>query len=161
MGKKSVKEDKGVYQLRREKLGLSREKASALLEVVSEDRIYRIESKGLAPHPDEVLIMADKYKDPSLCNFYCANQCPIGKRHSIEVEIKDLPAIVLETLASLNAIDKHKDRFIEIAADCKIDETEIKDFRDIQEMLKKISIAVESLRLWSEQMEIHGGEDEE
>ena len=75
--------------------------------------------------------------------------------------IKDLPAIVLETLASLNAIDKHKDRFIEIAADCKIDETEIKDFRDIQEALKKISIAVESLRLWSEQMEAEGASEQE
>lgn len=158
MGKRSVKENKGVYQQRREELGLSREKAATLLETISEDRICRIELKGLAPHPDEVLVMAEKYKDPSLCNYYCANQCPIGEKHSIEVTIKDLPTIVLETLASLNAIDKHKDRFIEIAADCKIDETEIEDFRDIQDALKKISIAVESLRLWTEQMEAERAE---
>ena len=76
------------------------------------------------------------------------------KRHVVEVEIKDLPAIVLQTVASLNAIDKHKERFIEIAADCKIDESEINDFRDIQVALGKISQAVESLRLWAEQMEL-------
>lgn len=154
MGRKSVKEGKGVYQLKREELGLSRERAAVLLETISEDRIYRIESKGLAPHPDEVLVMAERYRDPSLCSHYCANQCPIGRKHSVEIEIKDLPTIVLETIASLNAIDKHKDRFIEIAADCRIDESELDDFQGIQDALRKISMAVESLRLWSEQMEL-------
>ena len=154
MGRKSVKDDKNVYQQKREEIGLSREKAAALLETISEDRIYRIEAKGVAPHPDEVLVMAERYKDPSLCSHYCANQCPIGRKHSIEVKIKDLPAIVLETIASLNAIDKHKDRFIEIAADCRIDESELDDFQGIQDALRKISMAVESLRLWTEQMEL-------
>lgn len=154
MGRQSTREDKSIYQMTRESMNLSREKAAALLETISEDRIYRIEAKGMAPHPDEVLVMAEKYKEPALCNHYCANQCPIGKRYTVEVEIKDLPTIVLQTIASLNAIDKHKDRFIEIAADCKIDESEIKDFQDIQDVLKKISMAIESLRLWSEQMEI-------
>lgn len=152
MGRKSVRDDKSVYQLKREEMGLSREKAAMLLETISEDRIYRIEAKGVAPHPDEVVVMAERYKDPSLCSHYCATQCPIGKRHSVEVEIKDLPVIVLETIASLNAIDKHKDRFIEIAADCKVDESEMADFQYIQEMLGKVSMAAEALRLWAEQM---------
>lgn len=157
MGRKSTRENKGAYQVRREELGLSREKAATLLETVSEDRLYKIEAKGAAPHPDEVLVMSERYKDPSLCSHYCANQCPIGRKHSVEVGIKDLPAIVLETVASLNAIDKHKERFIEIAADCEIDESEINDFRDIQDALRKISMAVESLRLWAEQMELEKG----
>ena len=152
MGRKSVKEDKSAYQLRREKLDLSRERAAQLLETISEDRIGRIELKGLAPHPDEVVVMAEKYKDPSLCNYYCANQCPIGRLQSIEVEIRDLPTIVLQTVAALNAFDKQKNRFIEIAADCQVDETELKDFDDIQKALKKISMSVEALRLWAEQM---------
>ena len=62
--------------------------------------------------------------------------------------------IVLETIASLNAIDKHKDRFIEIAADCRVDESELDDFQGIQDALRKISMAVEALRLWTEQMEL-------
>lgn len=153
MPRKSTRENKNIYQQKRETLGLSREKAAALLETISEDRIGRIETKNAMPHPDEVLTMARKYNDPSLCNHFCANQCPIGRNHVIEVSIGDLPSIVLETLASLNSIDKHKERFIEIAADCKVDESEIKDFKDIQEALKRISIAVEALRLWSEQLE--------
>lgn len=154
MARTSTKENKSVYQLKREELGLSREQAAGLLEFISEDRLYRIEHDDLKPHPDEVLLMADKYKDPSLCNHYCSKHCQIGCQNSFEVEIKDLPTIVLQTVASLNSLDKHKERFIEIAADCQIDETELNDFHEIQEALKKISIAVESLRLWAEQMEI-------
>lgn len=156
MGRKSTKEDKNVYQLRREALGLSRERAAELLGSISEDRLARIELQPRAPHPDEVVVMAEGYRDPSLCNHYCANSCPIGKSHAVEVTIRDLPTIVLQTVASINAVEKHKDRFIEIAADCRIDETEIRDFKDIQEALGKISMAVEALRLWAEQMEVEG-----
>lgn len=154
MGRVSTKENKNVYQLKRESLGLSREKAAELLEFVSEDRLYRIEHDEVKPHPDEVILMADKYKDPSLCNHFCSKHCEIGCQNSFEVEIKDLPTIVLQTVASLNSLDKHKERFIEIAADCKVDKDELSDFHEIQEALKKISMAVESLRLWAEQMEL-------
>ena len=44
MPKKSVKEIKNVYFQCREALGLSREAAAELLEYISKDRIYRIET---------------------------------------------------------------------------------------------------------------------
>lgn len=154
MGRKSIKEDKNVYHLRRDELNLSRAAAAQLLETISEDRICRIELKNLAPHPDEVVVMAEKYKCPSLRNYYCANQCPIGKRYSFEVKIGDLPTIVLQTIAALNTLEKQKDRFIEIAADCEVGESELSDFQSIQESLRKISISVEALRLWTEQAEL-------
>ena len=104
--------------------------------------------------------MADKYKQPSLCNYYCANQCPIGQQYVPEVKIKDLSQIVLEMLASLNALNKQRERLIEITVDGKISGDEIKDFIYIQEELEKISIAVETLQLWSEQMIATGMIDE-
>ena len=58
MGKKSTKENKNIYQLNRERLELTREKASELLESVTSDRIEKIESGKSLPHPDEVLAMA-------------------------------------------------------------------------------------------------------
>ena len=33
--------------------------------------------------------MADKYKQPSLCNYYCANQCPIGQQYVPEIKSTD------------------------------------------------------------------------
>lgn len=152
MGRTSTKTNKNVYQTTREGLQLTREKASELLEVIAPERIEKIESEKSLPHPDEVLVMAEKYKAPILCNYYCANQCPIGQQYVPEVKLKDLSQIVLELLASLNAVSKQKDRLIEITADGEISVDQIEDFVNIQEELERISVAVETLQLWSEKM---------
>ena len=156
MGRASTKENKNKYQLAREELGLSREKASDLLEVIPPERIEKIENERSLPHPDEVLVMSLKYKKPSLCNYYCSNECPIGKEYVPEVQIKELSAIVIEMLASLNSVNKTKDRLIEIAADGVISDDEIDDFIHIQEELERISITVETLQLWAEKMLANG-----
>jgi len=161
MARVSTKENKNIYQLTREGLKLSREAASELLESIPPERIEKIENERSLPHPDEVLVMSDKYKQPSLCNYYCANQCPIGKEYVPEIKVKDLSQIVLEMLASLNALGKQKDRLIEITADGKISGDELEDFIFIQEELERISITVETLQLWSERMLATGVIDEE
>ena len=95
---------------------------------------------------------SDQYKQPSLCNYYCANQCPIGAQYVPEIKVKDLAQIVLETVASLNAMQKKKERLIEITVDGQISGDELADFVYIQEELEKISVAVETLQLWCERM---------
>lgn len=152
MGKVSVKEDKSIYQLTREELGLSREKASEMLNGISPERIERIENGKCSIQPEEVLYMSRAYKKPNLCNVYCSNECPIGKEYVPEVNVKDLSQIVLEMIASLNSMQKKQERLIEITADGVIDEDEIKDFVHIQKELERISITVETLQIWSEQM---------
>jgi transcriptional regulator with XRE-family HTH domain len=161
MPKVSAKENKNVYFQRREELGLTREKAAELLESIPADRIEKIENERVEPHPDEILIMADKYKAPELCNYYCAKQCPIGMQYVPEVKVNNLSQIVLKMLASLNAVQKKQERFIEITEDEKIDEDELEDFIDIQYELEKMSIAVETLQLWSERMLANGSIDME
>ena len=161
MARVSTKENKNVYQLTREGLKLSREAASELLESIPPERIEKIENERSLPHPDEVLVMSDKYKQPSLCNYYCANQCPIGQEYVPEIKVKDLSQIVLEMLASLNSINRQKERLIEITADGKISGDELEDFIFIQEELERISITVETLQLWSERMIATGVIDEE
>ena len=103
--------------------------------------------------------MSVGYKNPNLCNHYCAKECPIGQQYVPEVKIKDLSQIVLEMLASLNAMHKKQERLIEITADGQITGDEIYDFIYIQEELEKISITVETLQLWSEQMIANGSID--
>ena len=152
MARVSTKENKTIYHKTREALQLTREEASDLLESISPERIEKIENERSLPHPDEVLVMAEKYKQPNLCNFYCANECPIGQQYVPEIKIKDLSQIVLETVASLNSLNKQKERLIEITVDGKITGDELEDFIYIQEELEKISIAVETLQLWSEKM---------
>ena len=161
MARVSTKKNKNIYQLTREDLKLSREAASELLESIPPERIEKIENERSLPHPDEVLVMSDKYKQPNLCNYYCANQCPIGQEYVPEIKVKDLSQIVLEMLASLNSMNKRKDRLIEITADGKISGNELEDFICIQEELERISITVETLQLWSERMLATGVIDEE
>ncbi len=161
MARKSTKENKNIYQLTREGLGLTREEASDLLVTMAPDRIEKIENERTLPHPDEVLLMSDKYKAPNLCNHYCANQCPIGAQYVPEVKVKDLSQIVLETLASLNSVQKKRDRLIEITVDGKVSDDELADFVQIQTELEKISIAVETLQLWCERMRDTGAIDPE
>ena len=161
MGRSSTRENKTRYQLTREALGLSREKASELLETIAPERIEKIESERSLPRPDEVLIMAEKYKTPSLCNYFCARQCPIGQQYVPEIRSSELSDIVLKMLASLNAMDRKKERLIEIAADGTISKDEIDDFVRIQKELERISVTVETLQLWVEKMLANGRIDTE
>ncbi len=148
MGKKSTKENKNIYQLSREEKGLTRAEASESLEFVSESRIEKIESEKSEPHPEEVLAMAETYQKPELCNYYCSQKCPIGQEYVPELEMRELSQIVLEMLASLNSLNKEKDRLIEITSDGVISEDELMDFAIIQDRLGKISLTIDSLQLW-------------
>ena len=150
-----------IYQLTREALGLSREKASDLLETVPPERIEKIENERVVPYPEDIMIMAEKYKSPDLCNYYCSKQCPIGRHYVPEVKIKDLSQIILEMLASLNSMNQKKDRLIEITSDGQIASDEIEDFVRIQKELEKISVTVETLQLWVEKMLATGKIDNE
>ena len=147
MGKKSTKEDKNIYFLSREEAGMTRAEAAEAL-YISEDRIERIEYEKSAPHPDEVLAMADCYKNPTLCNYFCAHECPIGREYVPEVKIKDLSQITLEMLANLNALTKEKDRLVEITVDGNITPDEMPDFKRIQNRLEEMSPVVDTLKLW-------------
>lgn len=161
MGRKSTKENKNIYQISREELNLTREKASELLEYISADRIEKIESGKSLAQPDEILTMARGYKKPLLPNYYCSHECPIGREYVPELKMRELSQIVLEMIGTLNFIDGQKNRLIEITMDGKVSDDEINDFKSIQSMLNKISLAANSLQLWIENSLIHGEIDAE
>lgn len=51
MGRTSTKENKTSYQLIREELGLTREKASELLETIAPERIEKSRERAHCPPP--------------------------------------------------------------------------------------------------------------
>ena len=148
MGRKSTKENKNIYFRSRENMAYTREAAAEKLQFISSDRIEKIENERSVPHPEEVLAMAECYKNPSLCNYFCSNECPIGKEYVPEIKVKDLAQITLEMLATLNKLTKEKERLIEITVDGTLSEDEIPDFIKIKEELEKMSMAIDSLNLW-------------
>ena len=129
MGKQSTRENKTIYQLCREAAGLTRAEASDKMEAVSDSKIEKFEYETQEPTPYDIIQMADAYKRPELCNYYCSH-------------------IVLETIAGLNEINPLTGRLIQIARDGKISDDEMRDFAFISKKLDEISLAIDSLNLW-------------
>lgn len=151
MGRKSIKENKSIYQITREKLGLTREKAGELIPGFSQERIEKIENDRVMIRPEDVKLMAEYYKAPGLCNYFCSHECPIGQDRVPHIENKELVQIVVETLNGLNRLNREKDRLLEIAEDGNISPDEYDDFRNIREIMIRLQVSVSSLQLWIEQ----------
>ena len=148
MGRKSTRENKNIYQLSREAAGLSREAAAEALVFISSDRIEKIEYETSAPHPEEVLAMAQCYKAPALCNYYCSHECPIGQEYVPEVKLGSLEKITLEMVVQLNALTREKERLMEITVDGTISPDEQEDFERIRASLDKMALTIDAMRLW-------------
>lgn len=161
MGRKSTKENKSIYQVMREELDLTREKAADMIPGFSPERIEKIENGRIQVQPDDVMLMAEYYKQPSLCNYYCSQECPIGQKHVPKLESKELVQITVETLNALNQLQKDKDRLLEISEDGQIRPDEVEDFIPIMETLDKIMVSVSTLRLWLEEKCAQGKMDKE
>ena len=150
MGRKSTRENKNIYQLSREAAGFTREEASEKLVYISADRIEKIESGKLNAHPEEVMTMAEVYKNVMLNNYYCSHECPIGQKYVPELKMKDIAQVTLDILNSINTLEKDKDRFLEILVDGEVQDHEQADFDEIRKNLDEISASVRTLELWLE-----------
>jgi len=148
MGRKSTKANKSIYQLTRESLDLTREKAGELIPGFSPERIEKIENGRIQVQPEDVMLMAEYYREPALCNYYCANECPIGQVHALRTESKELGQIAVETLNALNKMSRSKDRLLEIVEDGEVQPDEYEDFAEIKQILDKIALSVSNLQLW-------------
>lgn len=152
MGRISTKTNKTLYQIARERLDLSREEASELTGLEA-SKIERIENeKIIRVDPYDIFAMAEAYHEPKLCNYFCTHECPIGMKYVPNVTLEGLKEITIEMLASINSLNKQKERIVEIARDGKVDEYELEDFVFIQKELEQISMVVEALQIWSEKM---------
>lgn len=163
MGRASSKENKNIYQICREGCGYTRAQASEALEWISDSRIEKIESDKVTPSPEEIVAMQKAYKKPTLCSYYCTHECAIGKSKNLqEVKEKSISETVLEILATLNTLNKQKDRLVEITCDGRIDDDiELQDFVAIQKQLDRILTTTESLKAWVDASVATGEIDEE
>ncbi len=167
MGKVSVKENKNIYQLAREELGWSREKAEneiANIEngkygYLNKDRLYKIEDEDVKIQPEDIVALSKAYNQPELRNYYCCHQCDIGKIDAPEVVYKDnVHEILVHMAVSLESVNSNKLRLMEILADGKVDDSEMVDLNKILDELEKISMTVEAIQLWCEKMKLLGSE---
>lgn len=144
------------YKELRKRKDMTRDEVSDLAaqygQPLQPERLERIENGKYSILPEEVLLLSKIYGDPTLCNHYCARECPIGEKYVPEVKVKNLAQIVLEMISSMNSMKNKQERLIEITANGEIADDEIEDFVFIQNELERFSVTVEALQLWVEQM---------
>ena len=114
---------------------------------IERTKLLAIESGDKIPGPDDVVSMAKVYEAPELCNYYCTNQCPIGKGKPTLI-YEDLNEISVRLMTSLHMLQKANDTIYRILEDGKIDDYEKMDFLNVIETLKKLSYSADSLELW-------------
>ena len=155
MGKQSVKENKSIYQITREKLGYSRAQAAELMEYLPDYRLVKIEDGSVAVQPEDVIAMSKAYRSPELRNHYCTHECPIGKVDVPEITFDgNIYEILVHMVVTLDSINSKKGRLMEILADGVVSEEERPDFEQIQTELEHISMTIEAIQLWCEKMKL-------
>ncbi|MBQ5736053.1 MAG: helix-turn-helix domain-containing protein [Lachnospiraceae bacterium] len=155
MGKKATKAADNVFCIARyeasekDDVYSSRESAAEAIGI-DRTRLARIELGNIVPYPEEVLMLADAYHSPELCNQYCSHECPIGKKTVKELDIQEFDRVALRVLGSLKNIDSLRARLIAIAEDGVVTEDEYEEFNSVLDSLDKISENAQSLKLWAE-----------
>ena len=160
MVKKTANNKKSIYQLTREALDLSRADATRFvpgrkeypgMDGITENVLVKLENGDRAIRPEDVVAMAKRYNKPELRNYYCCNECAIGKIDAPEVTYSTgIHEILINMAVSLESINNNKIRFMEILQDEKLDSDEVEDYQKIYEELEKISMTIEALQLWCE-----------
>lgn len=154
MGKKATKAADNMYCIARYEAAnvradfSSREKTSEMIGI-DWTRLANIELGNITPYPEEVLQMSRAYNTPELCNSYCAQECPIGKKTVTKVEIDDFDRLALKVLGSLKDIDSLRMSLIDISEDGVIDSDEQDKFNNILNALEKISNSSKALQIWA------------
>lgn len=75
---------------------LSRSGAAEVITGITEDSLKKYELGIVKPPNDVVALMADAYNEPELRNWYCANECPLGRdTQEIEFTVPEHTAIRL------------------------------------------------------------------
>ena len=151
MGRRSTKENKTIWQITREELDLTREKAGDLIPGFSPERIEKIENGRTQIQPEDALLLEEYYRAPALLNYYCCNECPIGEVHAGRAQSKELSQIAVETLNAVNQMNRIKNRLLEIAEDGRVRTDEYEDFMKIKGVLDRIAQSVSNLQLWMDE----------
>jgi transcriptional regulator with XRE-family HTH domain len=144
--------EKNPYLFCRKQRGLSRDDVNEQTGM-STDRLGDIEKGERNAEPEDIVSLSECYKMPRLCNYYCANECVVGKKIGYKEigisETEELAKIFLEILYCLDDLKNiDEKRLVEISRDGKISDDEFEDFTRMKDSLRAIAAAYNALELW-------------
>ena len=142
--------------LTREQCGMTREEASDAIGCITPSRLEKLENARTVVQPEDVVLMAKAYKEPSLCNYYCTHECAIGKRTVHEIEEKELPQIAIEMVNGISRLYDKKDKILMIAEDGTLSEDEYADFKALKSLIDKLMVSADTLQLWIDKAAAEG-----
>lgn len=126
----------------------SRETTAALLHI-HPATLTKYET-GILPVPHEVVvIMSELYNEPSLSNYYCTSECPIGKKYGTKLDKKEITVVVLQIMQNFRRVEKAKEKLLDITADGIISQEEVTDLQEILRYFGKIEKTIAELKLWA------------
>ncbi len=153
---KTIKDTDTVYKKARIKASefndkvKSRESTSEILGV-SVGSLLNYEVGVCKQIPVDVVVkMADVYNAPELMNYYCCNECAIGKLTATKIEVLEIDRVTIKVLASLKNIENIKSTLIDIVDDGIITYDEKPKLEYIINALEKISIEANELKIWAQ-----------
>lgn len=141
-----TKQEYLIYRRLRKQMGWSREYAAEQLGM-SDDKLERIENGRQMPNPQDVLNMSNVYRAPELCNYYCHNECEIGRQYVPEVPSSELSDIILRLLDAVYKVEDIDKILVSITADGVIEDEEIEPLVNVQNTLEKLSVMIEALQI--------------
>ena len=131
----------------REAAGLSQEEASWRLHIGRRTLSDYENAKSLVP-PDVIDKMAEVYGQPALRQRYCFGYCPLGKIHD-QIEETDFSTAVLGLINEHNHLGELLKQLIAIAADGRIGDDEIDQYRIIDREMRHLKQKITTLQALS------------
>ncbi|ACD53979.1 hypothetical protein ST12_08450 [Clostridium botulinum] len=123
---------------------------------VSKDSLINYELGLCKQVPVDVVVrMADAYNAPELMNYYCCNECPIGKLTISPVDKTNINNIYKLSINIFNLIgegNQLRNTLLDIVEDGVIDESEKEDLDKILDNLRKLAGLTNDLIIVTEKL---------
>lgn len=98
---------------------------------------------------DKVVLMADLYNAPELCNRYCTTDCPIGCRDFQLLEVAELDRLTIKALLALQNAPQLQAELIAIAGEGKVTGERRQQLETVLAKLEAVGQSAQELKLWA------------
>ena len=133
---------------------LSSREGAAEVCGIDRTRLARIELGAKTAYPEEVIVMADSYIAPELVNWYCANECPIGKKTVPKLELNNADRAVLNFIVAFMDLRNIESEIIEFVRQTGNGKTlnceTMSSLARITEKANEFSVRNQEMSLWAE-----------